>query len=83
MRRLNGGATVGSSQQGNTELIARLRSIRSLEELEAELGELTPEEEALLASVDLDSPPTREELAFLGPDFVERVKAHMRARRGE
>lgn len=50
-----------------------ISTIRSLEDLENELGELTPEEKTLLEKVDLVSEPTEEELQFIGKDFTEKL----------
>lgn len=48
-------------------------TIRTLDDLVKELGELSPEECTLLNDPKLNDPPTKEELDFLGPDFSERI----------
>lgn len=66
-----------------------LANIHSLEELEALVGEITPEEREMLDRLDPDKYPiTEEELAATPPDFTarvtEKVLERIRAeRRGE
>lgn len=59
-----------------------IRRIRTMEELEQALGELTPAEKARLNDPALYDPPTDEELARLPRDFTEKVMALARRRRG-
>jgi len=54
--------------------------IEDLDELVAALGDLFPEELAMLNDPALDAEPTTEELAFMGPQFGERVSAHVLAK---
>jgi len=66
------------------QLIKELRHIETLEQLEAALGELTPEEKQLVEA--MSEPPTEEELAEFKrahPDFTQHVLARLRERHPE
>ncbi|MBI2595481.1 hypothetical protein HYW46_01955 [Candidatus Daviesbacteria bacterium] len=54
------------------EFFKALAQIKSLAELRALIGEFTPEEKALIDSLDLDTPLTEEELEFAHA-FRERM----------
>lgn len=54
-------------------LLEKLKSIKTYEDLQRSVGEITPEEQAMLDRLNLDTEPTPEELEILGPDFTERL----------
>jgi RNA polymerase sigma-70 factor, ECF subfamily len=66
--------------KATAKILERLAQIHSTEQLRALVGDITPEERKLLAAVQWEAEPTAEELAALGPDFVERLRARTLAR---
>jgi len=59
--------------RGQARLLAALKEIPSLQALEADLGELSPDEQQLLQAMEAE--PSEEDLAALDPARVDRVAA--------
>ena len=57
-----------------------LAAIKSKEDLDALVGEITDEEKQMLGAIDLNTPATKEELEALGPDFIERLNTRAEIR---
>ncbi|TAK28824.1 MAG: hypothetical protein EPO21_21960 [Chloroflexota bacterium] len=74
-----------SGKQFDRYLLEDVLQIQSLDELNELVGDITPEERALLASIDLSSEPTEQERQALASDFVdrliERTVSHIRTRK--
>ena len=66
----DGGETTVTTRDDQALLPAH---VRSLDDLYAYLGQLSEEEEMLVAQPLLSMPPTPEELELLGPSFAQRV----------
>jgi|SRR3989344_9532277 len=73
--RINADARLSEKEKKS---LIELAGFETLEEIEESLGLLTDEEKALLKQPGLHDDPTPEELALLGPDFVERVQERVR-----
>ncbi len=61
------------NKEFDQKLSKELMGIQSLDELSKLAGEITPEGQQLLDSIDFNASPTPEELEALGPDFTQRV----------